>query len=402
MLNGRKILIAVTGGIAAYKTCELVRLLIKNRADVQVIMTESAARFVAPLTFEAISGKQVLMELFVLKDGSGGHLRVLQDVDLMVIAPATGNIIGKCANGIADDLVSTVLLANDQPLLICPAMNPKMYAHPALQDNIGKLKSRGVQVMDPDEGPMASSSEEPGIGRMPEPAAILRVICSTLPPVGQLNGKSIIVSAGPTREILDPVRSISNLSSGKMGFAIAEEARRRGASVNLVSGPVRLDDPLGIPVDRVESTQEMFDAVSAHFDKSDILIMAAAPSDFKHRHPSKQKIKKESGGESHVIDLVKTTDILKELSSRRKNKIVVGFALETEAGIENACRKLKAKKLDMIVLNHPDDGDDAGIGKNGVRGTLIDATVTPEELPLMSKQEFAGILLDRVTSLLSD
>ncbi len=401
MLRNRKLLVVVTGGIAAYKTCELVRLLLKARASVRVIMTQSAARFVAPLTFEALTGKKVALDMFALEGDRGGHLGVVEDIDLMVIAPATANIIGKLAGGIADDLVSTAALAFNQPLLICPAMNPKMFHNPIVQDNLEKLKSWGNYIIDPEVGPMASPSEEPGLGRLPEPARIFEKICSLLSPEGPLSGKTITVTAGPTWEAIDPVRVITNLSSGRLGYALAEEARRRGASVNLISGPVCLPEPPGISVVHIENTEQLLESVNAVFKASDALIMSAAPSDFRSKEKSNRKIKKEKATNEISLKLEQTPDILKEIAPHKGNRIVVGFALETDQGVDNAKRKLLEKKLDLIVLNSPSAGENAGIGKDNIQGTIIDSNGKIDELPEMPKVEFASVIIDRVQSLLS-
>jgi phosphopantothenoylcysteine decarboxylase/phosphopantothenate--cysteine ligase len=236
MLSGRHILLGVSGGIAAYKACELLRLMVKNGASVRVAMTAAAAHFVSPLTFETLSGNKVQTDLFETDESAGGHLGLVRDLDLMVVAPATADIIAKFAAGIADDLITTTALALTAPLLVCPAMNPKMFAHPAVQENLEKLRTRGVEILDPEEGLMAAPGEEPGIGRLPEPDKIFDRICRLLPPQGPLRGVTITITAGGTREAIDPVRVISNLSSGKMGYALAAEARRRGADVRLVSG----------------------------------------------------------------------------------------------------------------------------------------------------------------------
>jgi phosphopantothenoylcysteine decarboxylase/phosphopantothenate--cysteine ligase len=400
MLNGRKILVGVTGGIAAYKTCELVRLLIKNRADVSVVMTSAATQFVAPLTFEAITGKKVALNLFAGEDRELGHLDLVRDIDLMVIAPATANCVGKLAGGLADDLLSTIALALSSPLLICPAMNPKMYGHPAVTANLETLKGRGVHIMDPDEGEMASPREEPGRGRLPEPGRILDQICRILPSHGPLSGTTITVTAGPTQEPLDPVRVIGNLSSGRMGYAIAAEARKRGAEVRLVSGPVSRHTPPGLTITKVHTTEEMRQAVAENLKESRILIMAAAPCDFQPREPRPQKIKKEEVSDSMKIDLAMTPDILKEVSSGKGDRIMIGFALETEDGIENARAKLRRKNLDLVVLNAPDAGSEAGLGKASIVGTFVWPD-REEVLPQMPKAEFAAALLDRIQQLLS-
>jgi phosphopantothenoylcysteine decarboxylase/phosphopantothenate--cysteine ligase len=399
MLNGRKILVGVTGGIAAYKACELVRLLLKNRADVRVVMTSAATQFVAPLTFEAITGKRVGLNLFSGDEGELGHLDLVREIDLMVIAPATANCIGKLAGGLADDLLSTVSMALSSPLLICPAMNPKMYGHPAVTANLEILKDRAVHIMEPDEGDMANPREEPGRGRLPEPVRILDRICRILPSRGPLSGTTITVTAGPTQEPLDPVRVIGNLSSGRMGYAIAAEARKRGAEVHLVSGSVSRHTPPGLTIRKVHTTEEMRQAVIENLEESRVLIMAAAPCDFKPREPRPQKIKKEEVPDGMKIDLAMTPDILKEASSGKGDRVMIGFALETEDGTKNARDKLRQKNLDLVVLNAPDAGSEAGLGKDSIAGTFVWPD-REEVLPQMPKAEFAAALLDRIQQLL--
>ncbi len=399
MLRDRKILLAVTGGIAAYKACELARLLMKNGAAVQVVMTAAAQRFIAPLTFEAITGMKVAVDLFAAEYRGSGHLDLVRNLDLMVIAPATANCIGKLAVGLADDLVSTAALALKAPLLVCPAMNPRMYEHPAVQSNLQTLIRRGVQVLEPEEGLMAHPLEEPGKGRLPEPTSILNRICELLPPKGRLSGVTVTVTAGPTREALDPVRFISNYSSGRMGFAIAQEARARGANVRLITGPTHLEAPPGVAEVRVESVQEMLEAVKKAARESRILIMAAAPGDFRARKTAASKIKKNADHRSFNIEFETAPDILQELSIRKGGRIHVGFALETDDGEKNALAKLRAKKLDLIVLNHPKPHAGAGMGQEKIQMTLLDIGGKSEAFPLVSKQEAAAMLLDRIERL---
>lgn len=402
MLHNRKILVGVTGGIAAYKTCELVRLLMKNRAEVRVIMTQAATRFITPLTFEALTGKSVATDLFSLEGESGGHLSLVKDLDALVIAPATANCLGKLACGLANDLLSTAALACHSTLIVCPAMNPRMWENASVQENVEKLHSRGILVIPPEEGPMASPSEEPGIGRLPEPQTIFERICQELPPRGTLSGKKIVVSAGPTREAIDPVRVITNLSSGQTGFALAEEARKRGAEVYLIVGNIERPAPPGIQSVRADTTSEMLAAIEAYFNNCDVLIMAAAPSDFKAQTRSDSKLKKEEAGELLHLTLDKTPDILKTLAKRKKKQVVVGFALETDRVSDNARQKLEAKNLDLIIANHPGVDDNTGIGKGFIQGTLIDAGGSIEELPKLTKSEFARIVIDRIESHFSD
>ena len=401
MLRGRKILMAVTGSIAAYKSCELVRLLLKNGASVQVLMTEAATKFVAPMTFEALSGKPVAREMFPAAVSGQSHLDLARDADLLVIAPATANSIAKLACGMADDLIGTTALATSAPLLICPAMNPRMYRHAAVQENLATLKKRGAHIMDPSEGPMAHPLEEPGWGRLPEPSEILDRICRLLPPSGSLSGVTLTVTAGPTREAIDPVRYISNFSSGRLGFSLAEEARRRGADVRLIGGPCDGAAPPGLDVLRVENTEEMAQAVAQHFGSSQALIMAAAPADFKPDQVQAQKIKKQGKGRGLNLPWQTTTDILQQLGKTKGSRILIGFALETEKGIENARAKLQGKNLDLIVLNHPHPAAGAGIGTNAIQAMLIGLDGAEEALPVMSKSALAGILLDRLEKLLT-
>ncbi|MFH1863224.1 MAG: bifunctional phosphopantothenoylcysteine decarboxylase/phosphopantothenate--cysteine ligase CoaBC [bacterium] len=394
MLQRRRILVAVTGGIAAYKICELTRLLLKNGALVQVAMTEAATHFVGAITFEALTGRKVALNLFAGEEEGSGHLDLTRGLDLMVIAPATANSIGKLAAGVADDLISTTALTLTCPLLLCPAMNPKMFTHPAVQENLQRLKARGVQVLEPVAGAMAHPLEEAGVGRLPEPTAILDAICRLLPASGALSGKTVVVTAGPTREALDPVRVISNLSSGKMGFALAAEARRRGARVHLISGPVEIPPPPGISVISVNSTEEMKEAVLQHFKDSQALIMAAAPADFKPATISAQKIKKDAARGTFRLNLQKTPDILQEAARLKGNRIIVGFALETEPGLSRAQRKLQEKNLDLIILNHPYPEPNTGLGKDAIQATIIHPDGSVEALPIMSKAETAAAIFD--------
>jgi phosphopantothenoylcysteine decarboxylase/phosphopantothenate--cysteine ligase len=400
MLAGRHLLLAVTGGIAAYKAVELTRLLLKAGASVQVVMTSTATRFLGPITFEALTGRRVAVDMFAGEEPGRGHLDLVREADLMVIAPATANCLGKLAAGIADDLVSTAALALQAPLLVCPAMNPRMWRHAAVQANVQTLAGRGVEIMEPETGLMAHPAEEPGPGRLPEPAAIFERICRMLPPQGTLSGVSVTVTAGPTREAIDPVRFISNASSGAMGYALAEEARRRGAVVHLISGPSHLPIPPGVEVVRVTSTAQMLEAVQWHLAASQALIMAAAPSDFQAGRIAEKKIKKESAGDRFTLDLTTTPDVLKSLGAPREGRVIIGFALETEAGVENARRKLHDKNLDLIVLNHPSPAPGAGMGEEAIQGTLISRDGTEEVLSILPKRRLAEIILDRLERLL--
>jgi phosphopantothenoylcysteine decarboxylase/phosphopantothenate--cysteine ligase len=402
MLRNRNILLCVTGGIAAYKACELARLVLKSGASIQVVMTQAATRFVTPLTFEALSGRKVAVDMFAGEEIGHGHLDLVRNADLMVVAPATADIMGKIAAGIADDLVSTAVLAASCPILVCPAMNPRMWEKAVVQENVQKLISRGFHLMDPEPGSMAHPSEEPGVGRLPEPAAIFARICALLPPQGSWSGINVIVSAGPTHEMIDPVRFLSNASSGLMGYALAEEARARGAQVCLISGPVSLAAPPGVQRVNVETTAQMREAIQGHLSDSQVLIMAAAPGDFKPHLPQPGKIKKHAGQDVITLELEKTPDILKSLAGAKQNKIFVGFALETDSGLENAQAKLKDKNLDLIVLNQPHPAGDTGLGSPNIQGTMIDAGGSVENLPAMPKTRMAGVICDRIQKLLMD
>jgi phosphopantothenoylcysteine decarboxylase/phosphopantothenate--cysteine ligase len=400
MLHNRKILVGVTGGIAAYKACELVRLLMKNRAEVHVIMTQAATRFVTPLTFEALTGKAVATDLFSLEGESGGHLSLVRDADLFIIAPATANCLGKLACGLANDLLSTAALAYKGTMIVCPAMNPRMWENRSVQENVKTLQQHGIQVIPPEEGSMASPAEEPGVGRLPEPQQIFERVCQLLPPRGPLSGRDFIITAGPTQEAIDPVRVITNLSSGQTGYALAAEARRRGANVHLIAGNMNRPTPPGVELIPAETTAEMLAEIEKRFVNCDALIMAAAPSDFKAAQRSQSKLKKdETDGLLHLT-FDKTPDILKTVARRKKNQVVVGFALETEAAVDHARRKLDDKNLDLIIANQPHAGEDAGIGRPSIQGTILDAHGNLEELPVLAKSEFARIVLDRIQSLI--
>ena len=393
---GKKIVIGVTGGIAAYKAAELVRLMVKEDALTSVAMTINAAGFVSPLTFEALSGNRVIWDMFG-QEGTGiEHISWGQEADLIIIAPATANFIAKIAHGIADDFLSTMVLAATAGILICPAMNSRMFLNPATQNNINLLKERGFTVMEPGEGQLACHSEGPG--RLPEPEAIMEQ-AQVLLSQKDLSGLKILVTAGPTIEPIDPVRFISNRSTGKMGYAIAGAAVRRGASVTLVSGPVALPPPYGVTMRGVKTAEEMRQAVFDSRGNCDIIIKAAAVSDYRPKETAKQKIKK--GEDSLSIELTKNPDILAQLGNSKGEFpcILVGFAAETEELLKNAKVKLKAKNLDMIVANdvsRKDTGFEADT--NAVK--IIYGNGKVEDSPLMKKVEVADLILDRVKILL--
>jgi len=392
-LNDFKITVGLTGGIAAYKTPLLIRLLKKDEADVRTIMTRHAEKFTTALTIETVSQNPVPIDMFPTDRFVGTHhIDMAAWPDLFVIAPATANFIGKVASGICDDLLTTVICATQKPVMICPAMNTNMYLNPITQSNIEKLKTLGYHFVSPGEGDLAC--ETVGTGRMAEPEDIFRLITAFLQKKKLLNKKKVLVTAGPCREHLDPVRYLSNESSGRMGYALAETARDMGAEVTLVSGPTALAPPGGVTLVPIESTEQMFTAVKKAFPNADILIMAAAPADYTPAEPAKQKIKK--GDAVLSFALRPTVDILQSLKKTKKTKQrVVGFALETENGLANADAKLKAKGLDMIVLNSLENTHPFGGDTN--RATLLFNQREPVELPTMTKRALAEHILEHIS-----
>lgn len=390
-INDKNIVLGVSGGIAAYKSVELLRLLKKQGANVRVVMTRNARSFVGAITFEALSGQPVCFDLFKKgEDTSIRHIDWARESDAVVIAPATANIIGKLANGIADDALSTFMLAVTSPVILCPSMNSHMYENKAVQRNLEQLRANGYFVMEPGAGELACGDTGPG--RLPEPEVIMeRLLCCFTP--NDLKGKQVIVTAGPTREPIDPVRFISNPSSGKMGFAVARAAKQRGGSVILITGPTSLSDPPDMTVLRVQTAQEMAHAVFENLDQSHIVIKTAAVSDFRPKDEAKQKIKKED--DKMVLALEKNQDILKDVGRRKKKQVLVGFAAETEDLEKNAGKKLTEKNLEIIVGNlvdHPDFG--FGSDLNKVTFFYKDGTIEP--LAAMKKDAVAHILLDRI------
>lgn len=394
MLSGKKILLGVSGGIAAYKACEIVSRLKKQGAEVRVILTEHAAEFVPETTFEALSGNPVGLKLFGCDGGwEIRHVRWPQGADLFIVAPATANVLAKMANGIADDLLTSSLLAATCPILAAPAMNTAMWQNPATQANLKTLLARGVKTVGPGNGHLACGDS--GDGRMSEAAQIVaeaeRLLCARK----DLAGRKVLVTAGPTREPLDPVRFLTNESSGKMGYAIAEAARDRGAEVTLVSGPVALPAPAGVTVVPVETTEDLFEAVTSRCEVQDIIVQAAAPADFRAER-AEQKIKKQ-GDAPLVMTLTPTPDVAAAVGARkREGQFVVAFATETQNLLENARRKLVKKNASLVVAN---DVTRAGAGFG--TDTNIAAFVTAQgvrELPLMSKRELADCILDAYDS----
>lgn len=388
------IVLGVTGGIACYKAVELVRLLVKDGFMVQVIMTRGAMEFVTPLTFQTLSGRPVATETFNLTQESEiGHINLADSANLFIIAPATANVIGKIAAGMADDLLTTVLMATQAPVLIAPAMNIHMFENPILQENIRKLRRLGYHFMEPAEGYLACGYE--GKGRLPEPEQILEEI-RRLVRKKDLVGEKLLITAGPNREPLDPVRYLSNRSSGKMGYALARAGRRRGAEVLLISGPTEIEPPAGVRLISVTTAAEMREAVLGEFPRSTAVIMAAAVTDYRPVDFAQQKIKRGKG--PIELRLEPNPDILKEVGARKNGKMLVGFAAETEELIANAEKKLKEKNLDMIVANNVTEAG-AGFDVDTNVATILDRTGTVRSLPLMSKEALAEEVFDHLLAL---
>lgn len=392
MANGDKqqsVVVGVTGGIACYKAAELVRLLVKAGFRVQVVMSRGAMEFVAPLTFQTLSGNPVATETFNLTQESQiGHIQLADSADLFVIAPATANFIGKMANGVADDLLTTVILATRAPVLVAPAMNIHMYENPIVQENLRKLRRVGYHLMEPAEGYLACGYE--GKGRLPDPEIILEEVHRLLK-AKDLTQEKFLVTAGPNREPIDPVRYISNRSSGKMGYALARAALRRGAEVTLVSGPTALTAPPGARLVAVTTAAELRAAVLDEFDRSTAVVMAAAVSDYHAETVAGKKLKR--GKEPVVIRLAPNADILKELGEKKDGKILIGFAAETEDLAANAELKLREKNLDMIVANNVAEAHSGFDGDTNI-ATIIDRNGAVRALPLMTKDELADRIFD--------
>lgn len=385
--------LGVTGSIAAYKACDIVSRLRKQDVDVRVILTRAGAEIITPLALETISANPVVVDMFHRETPwEVEHIALAKRADVFLVAPATANFIGKAAHGIADDMLTTTILATRAPVLIAPAMNVNMYENPVVQENIEILKKRGWQFIEPDAGLLACG--DVGKGRLAEPEAIVAAAMALLYPRQDLAGKHVLVSAGPTQERIDPVRYITNRSSGKMGYAVAEAAAARGARVTLVSGPVTLPAPKGVERVNVVSSRDMFEAIHAAFDACDALIMAAAPADFTPAVTAEQKIKK-NGREGMTLELAATRDILKSIGERKGAQRVMGFAAETEHLAENAAKKLNAKNLDMIAAN---DVTAAGAGFAGDTNavTLYKRDGSAEHSGIMQKRALADWLLDRL------
>ena len=398
----KTIVLGVTGSIAAYKAVSLVRRLLGEGATVQVVMTHMAQQFVGALTFEALTGRPVATDRLEVRHdehwlGGMAHLEIAENADLIVIAPASAHCLAKLAHGLADDLLTTVILAAECSLLVVPAMDGGMWDHPAVRENVRTLRERGITVMEPDLGPLASGRV--GKGRFPDESAIMAAISGCLFPRKDFRDRRVLITAGPTQESLDPIRFFSNRSSGKMGWALAEAARDRGADVTLIAGPTPLSPPCQITFVPITTSEELRKAVMARFAESDVLIMAAAVADFRPRRPSSQKIPKVKGAITLILE--PTPDILMELPARRPGQVVVGFAAETKELIVAARRKLSVKKLDLIVANDVTEPG-AGFGTDTNRVVLIDRDGQVENLPLLPKRQVAHCVLDAVQRLTKD
>ena len=394
MLKDRHIVLGVTGGIAVYKACDLVSRLVKQGARVRVVLTAHAAHFVPPLTFETLSGSPAYVDTFAPR-AEMEHIALAKWADAFVVAPATANCLAKLAGGIADDLLSTTALAMTAPLLIAPAMNANMWRHPATQANLETLRSRGARTVGPGVGSLACGDDD--VGRMAEPAEIVEALDALLNAKRDFEGVRVLVTAGPTVERIDPVRYITNRSTGKMGYALAEAARDRGAEVVLVSGPVNLTAPAGVERVSVESSADLCAAVLARGDWADVVIQAAAPADFTPERVAGSKIKKT--GEGMTLRLKNTTDIAAELGRRKHaGQLLVAFAAETDDVLGNAGAKLEKKNADLIVANDVSRSD-AGFGVDTNIVTLITRS-DRQSLPLMSKRDVADGILDRVAALM--
>lgn len=394
MLTNKTIVLGITGSIAAYKAADLASKLFQAGAEVKVVMTRSATEFITPLTLRSVTKNEVVTDIFASpSEPRITHIALAEAADVVVIAPATANIIAKLVVGIADDMLTCTALATGAPIIVAPAMHAAMFQNPVTQDNLAKLKARGFTIVGPDYGHLASGGTGPG--RMTEVEKIIGVIRQVLGRSGDLAGKHLVVTAGGTQEPVDPVRHISNRSSGKMGYAVAEAARDRGAAVSLITAPVSLPEPAGIKIAHVETAIQMKKEVDRAVAQADALIMAAAVADYQPRSVAEAKIKKETP--SLTLELVRTPDILSEVKG---NFLKVGFAAESQDVIENARQKLEKKKLGLIVANDITDAG-SGFGTDTNKVTLIDRNGEAEKLPLMTKREVADKILDRVVGLLA-
>lgn len=392
MLKGKNIVIGLTGGIAAYKTCEIISILKKQGANIQCVMTKGAREFITPLTLRTLTNNVVITELFLeSRNFDVEHISLAQKADVFLIAPATANVIGKIAHGIADDFLTTTIMATKARVIFAPAMNENMYENPILQDNINRLKNLGYEFIDPVVGTLACGDS--GKGKMAEPQEIVKYL---KPQKQDLQGVSILITAGPTREPIDPVRYMTNRSSGKMGYALAVKAKERGANVTLISGPTNLEEPAGVNFIPIETALEMFNEVKKNFEASDIVIKAAAVADYRPKNFENKKIKKSD--DDLQISLERNPDILAYLGQVKGGKILIGFAAETNDLTQNALGKLKKKNLDLIVAN---DVSQAGTGfdYDTNKVTIFSAIEEAKSLPLMSKLDVAEKIIDEALTL---
>ena len=391
MLKGKTVLLGITGSIAAYKIAYLASALHKLHADVHVLMTENATNFINPITFETLTGNKCLVDTFDRNfQFQVEHVSIAKKADVVMIAPASANVIGKLANGLADDMLTTTVMACRCQKILAPAMNTAMYENPVVQDNIRKLQTYGYEVITPASGYLACG--DTGAGKMPEPEVLFQYILRVIAFKKDLADKKILVTAGPTQEAIDPVRYITNHSTGKMGYAIAENAMLRGADVTLVTGPCAMEPPMFVNVKPVISAQDMYDAVTEEYEDTDIVIMTAAVADYRPAEVSTEKVKKKDGDMS--IPLTRTKDILATLGASKTHQFLCGFSMETQNMLENSRAKIAKKNLDMIVANNLKVAG-AGFGTDTNVITLI-AGDMEKELPLMSKKEAAGCILDTI------
>lgn len=397
-LEGKTVLLGITGSIAAYKGAEIARRLMDLGAEVHATLTQAGARFVTPLTLRTLTHHPVTVDMFdEPEEWEVKHIALAQQAAAVVVAPASANAIAKLALGIADEFLYTVVLATRAPLVIAPAMNDQMLEHPKTQQHLAALRARGAHIIEAESGRLASGAE--GKGRLADPAVIAAVVASLVTGPRDLDGKRVLVTAGPTREPLDPVRFLSNRSSGKMGYALAEEAVRRGARVTLISGPVALPAPYGCELVPVETTEDMRSAVASRFDETDVLIAAAAPADYAAAQPAAEKIKK--GAEGLTVKLQTTPDMLAECGARKRaGQAVVGFAAETEKLLEHARAKLLAKQLDLMIANDVSRSD-IGFDADDNAGVALFADGRQVTLPVLSKPDFAARVLELVVELLA-
>ncbi len=386
------IALGVSSSVSLYKSCEIIRRLQDRKVQVQVIMTRNASRLISPLLFSALSGQEVIVDPFEDKQSAKiAHVDLAKDISLLVVAPATANVIGKFAGGVADDFLSTFYTAVRCPVLIAPAMNEAMYLHSQTQQNIRKLKELGVKFVEPEAGYLAC--KDTGWGRLAPPDKIVEEVLRLIQKSRSFKGRTVLVTAGPTREFLDPVRFITNRSSGKMGYALAEEALRRGAEVILVSGPTHVFPPPEAKLRQVQTAEEMKKEVLEHFSKADVVIMTAAVSDFQFEESASGKIKKEKLGGS--IKIVPTPDVLKELSRKKGQKVLVGFAAETGNVVENALQKLKDKKLDLIVANDV-TAEGVGFESNFNQVSVVSPDGKSMQTEKMTKVEISQVIMDKI------